>query len=119
MVRGSNRGRGLGFPTLDIAIPGERLLPKDGIYAMRVALAGREYAAAASLGVRPRFRDGPKVLEAHMLDFAGDADGGTATACFIGWLRDQRHFATPEELTAQIARDVEATRAALAGSHRA
>ncbi len=114
VVHGSSRGRGLGFPTLNIATPPERLLPKDGIYAVRVALDGREYAAAASLGVRPTFGGGPKVLEAHLLDFAADAYGRRATAAFIRWLRDERHFGSPGELTAQIARDVEATRAALA-----
>ncbi len=114
VVHGSSRGRGLGFPTLNIATPPERLLPKDGIYAMRVMLDGREYAAAASLGVRPTFGGGPKVLEAHLLDFGADAYGRRATAAFIRWLRDERHFGSPGELTAQIARDVEATRAALA-----
>ncbi|MFN2519665.1 MAG: riboflavin biosynthesis protein RibF [Candidatus Limnocylindria bacterium] len=116
VVHGNRRGRGLGFPTLNIATPPERLLPKDGIYAMRVALDGHDYAAAASLGVRPTFGGGPKVLEAHLLDFAGDAYGRRATASFIRWLRDERHFGSPEELAAQISRDVDATRAALGSS---
>ncbi|MDP9264595.1 MAG: bifunctional riboflavin kinase/FAD synthetase [Chloroflexota bacterium] len=113
VVHGSSRGRGLGYPTINIATPPERLLPKDGIYAMRVGLDGREYAAAASLGVRPTFGGGPKVLEAHLLDFQADAYGRRAMAAFVRRLRDERHFGTPEELTAQIAKDVEATREAL------
>lgn len=113
VVHGSSRGRGLGYPTMNIATPPERLLPKDGIYAVRVQLDGRDYAAAASLGVRPTFGGGPKVLEAHLLDFDADAYGRQASAAFIRRLRDERHFGTPEELTAQIAKDVEATREAL------
>lgn len=114
VVHGAKRGRALGFPTINLAVPPERLLPRDGIYAMTVRVRDEEVAAAASLGVRPTFGSaGDRTLEAYLLDWEGDAYGETIEAAFIKRLRDELRFASAEELTEQIARDVEATRAAL------
>jgi riboflavin kinase/FMN adenylyltransferase len=113
VVHGAKRGRALGFPTINLAVPPERLLPRDGIYAMRVRVRDEEVAAAASLGVRPTFDSGDRTLEAYLLDWEGDVYGDTIEAAFVKRLRDELRFASAEELTDQIARDVEATRAAL------
>jgi riboflavin kinase/FMN adenylyltransferase len=69
--------------------------------------------AAASLGVRPTFGGGDRVLEAFLLDWQGDAYGDTIGAAFVKRLRDELRFASAAELSEQIARDVEATREAL------
>lgn len=113
VVHGAKRGRALGFPTINLAVPPERLLPRDGIYAMTVRVRDEEVAAAASLGVRPTFGGGDRTLEAYLLDWEGDAYGAKIEAAFVKRLRDELRFANAEELTEQIARDVEATRAAL------
>lgn len=116
VVRGDHRGAALGWPTLNLATPPERLLPRDGIYAAWVEVAGARRAAAASLGVRPTFGAGlERRLEAHLLDFSDELYGERATVTFVRRLRDELRFETPAALSAQIARDVAAARAALAG----
>lgn len=113
VVHGEKRGRELGFPTINLAIPPQRLLPRDGIYAMTVRVRDEQVAAAASLGVRPTFGSGDRTLEAYLLDWKGDVYGDTIEAAFVKRLRDELRFASALELTDQIARDVEATRTAL------
>ena len=114
VVHGAGRGRGLGYPTINIATPSDRQLPSDGIYAMRIAVEGELLAAAANLGVRPTFETaGARLLEAHLIDVDRDLYGRLVEARFVTRLRDERRFATPDELAGQIARDVEAARAAL------
>jgi len=115
VVHGAKRGRALGFPTINLAVPRGRLLPRDGIYAMRVRVRDEDIGAAASLGVRPTFGGGDRTLEAFLLDWEGDVYGDKIEAAFIKRLRDELRFASAAELSEQIARDVEATRAALRG----
>jgi riboflavin kinase/FMN adenylyltransferase len=113
VVHGAKRGRELGFPTINLAVPPERLLPRDGIYAMSVRVRDQEVAAAASLGVRPTFGGGDRTLEAFLLDWDGDVYGDNIEAAFVKHLRDELRFASASELSEQIARDVEETRRAL------
>ena len=113
VVHGAKRGRALGFPTVNLAVPAQRLLPRDGIYAMTVRVRDKDVAAAASLGVRPTFGSGDRTLEAYLLDWKGDVYGDRIEAAFIKRLRDELRFASAGELSEQIARDVEDTRAAL------
>lgn len=113
VVHGAKRGRALGFPTVNLAIPRERLLPRDGIYAMWVRVRDQDVAAAASLGVRPTFGGGDRTLEAFLLDWSGELYGDTLEARFVKRLRDELRFASAQELSTQIERDVEETRRAL------
>src|SRR5439155_4973747 len=113
VVHGAKRGRALGFPTINLALPRERLLPRDGIYAMWAEMGEGRFKAAASLGVRPTFGGGERVLEAYLLDFSGELYGEEVEVSFIKRLRDEMAFASPAELSTQIARDVEETKRAL------
>jgi riboflavin kinase/FMN adenylyltransferase len=113
VVHGARRGRALGFPTINLAVAPERLLPRDGIYAMRVRVGDQQVAAAASLGVRPTFGGGDRTLEAYLLDWEGDVYGERIEAAFVERIRDELRFASAAELSAQIALDVEETRRAL------
>ena len=110
---GEQRGRGLGYPTINVGTPAEKILPSDGIYACWVEVGGSRHAAATSLGVRPTFGPGPRTLECHLLDFSGDLYGAQVRVTFVRRLRDEQRFPTPAALSAQIARDVEETRTAL------
>ncbi len=110
---GDKRGRALGFPTVNLGLPHNRLLPRDGIYAVWADVAGKRAMAAASLGIRPTFGGGDRRLEAYLLDFSGDLYGDRIRIEFVKRLRDELRFASAADLSAQIASDVEQTRAAL------
>lgn len=113
IVKGEQRGRALGFPTINVASPPDKLLPHDGIYATWVTIGDQRYRAASSLGVRPTFGGGPRKLEAYLLDFDRDVYGQDASVAFVERLRDEVKFDSAEQLATQIARDVEQTRRAL------
>lgn len=113
VVHGAKRGRALGFPTINLSVAPQRLLPRDGIYVMSLRVGDEEVGAAASIGVRPTFGGGDRTLEAYLIDWEGDVYGDTIEATFLKRLRDELRFESPEELSTQIARDVEAARAAL------
>jgi len=110
--RGDERGRELGYPTANVAVPDDILLPAPGIYA---GWYGGDQAAAISVGRRPTFKEGgaPVVLEAYLLDFSGDLYGQQARVSFVSKLRDEERYDSIDELTRQMALDVEATRTAL------
>jgi riboflavin kinase/FMN adenylyltransferase len=115
---GDARGRDLGFPTANIAVPGDIQLPADGIYAGWYERPGGEvHPAAISLGRRPTFyRDaGSSLLEAYLLDFDDDLYDQPARVRFVARLRGEEQFDSVEALVSQMSRDVEAARRALAG----
>jgi riboflavin kinase / FMN adenylyltransferase len=110
---GAGRGKGLGFPTLNLPLaPGQDV--HHGIYAMRVDHDGRRYHAAGYVGARPTFGEGEPVLEAYLLDFAGDLYGQEVEAEFIAFLRPDETFATPEALAEKMREDCDRARAVLA-----
>ncbi len=113
IVHGDKRGRALGFPTINVSTPPGRLLPRDGIYATWVTIDEQRRPAATSLGIRPTFGHGERVLESYILDFSGDVYGQEAVTTFVERIRDELRFDTAEELVARIAEDVQATWRAL------
>jgi len=116
---GDARGREWGFPTANVAVPDDILLPADGIYAgWYVRPAGTVHQAAISLGRRPTIYDDQpfSLLEAHLLDFDGDLYGERAAVRFVATLRGEERFDTIDQLVAQIGRDVDDVRVALGGS---
>lgn len=111
--RGDRRGRELGYPTANVAVPADILLPSPGIYAgWYVHPDGSRHAAAISVGRRPMFHDAgsPVVLEAYLLDFSGDLYGQQGAVGFVSHLRDEARFESVDALVEQMGRDVEATR---------
>jgi riboflavin kinase/FMN adenylyltransferase len=119
VVRGAGRGRALGVPTANLDPEGE-LLPRAGIYAARARLLGGAALvrpAAVSVGTNPTFTpdSAPLTVEAHLLDFDGDLYGARLRLEIEAHLRDERRFATADELVAQIRRDIARTRELLAG----
>lgn len=95
-------GRELGFPTANLQVPPRKLLPKVGVYAVRVHAKGRWYRGAANIGLR----EGHKHLEVHILDFSGELYGEELRVHFLRWVREERRFPDRAALRAQIARDV-------------
>ncbi len=114
VVEGDRRGAAIGFPTANLDVPANLLLPGRGVYAAWADTAGGAWPAVVNVGVRPTFGGATEVAEAHLLDFDGDLYGTTLRLRFVARLRDERRFAGVDELSAQIARDVEAGRRALA-----
>jgi riboflavin kinase/FMN adenylyltransferase len=116
VAHGDQRGRQLGYPTANVSVPGEILLPADGIYAGWLQRAdGTVLPAALSLGRRPTFYEEAhaSLLEAHVLDFSGDLYDEHVRVRFVRRLRGEVRFDAVDALVAQIAQDVEDTRAAL------
>src|SRR5207248_6876609 len=108
VVAGDARGGTLGFPTANLRADPAVLVPAFGIYAGAVG----ETRAAVSIGVNPHYGGAERRIEAYLLDFAGDLYGRRLVVELWERLRDERAFASEEELVGQIARDVASTRAA-------
>jgi riboflavin kinase/FMN adenylyltransferase len=108
VVLGYQRGGTLGFPTANLDVPPNLLVPAYGIYA-GAALGHR---AAISIGVNPHYGGHERRIEPHLLDFDGDLYGKRLVVELWQRLRDERAFESEEELVAQIAEDVEQARAA-------
>ncbi|HEU4451267.1 MAG TPA: riboflavin biosynthesis protein RibF [Gaiellaceae bacterium] len=108
VVAGDQRGGTLGFPTANLLLDPHALVPAFGIYAGE-ALGHR---AATSVGVNPHYGGSERRVEAFLLDFEGDLYGRRLRLELWERLREERAFASEAELVAQIARDVEAARAA-------
>ena len=113
VVEGDRRGRELGFPTANVAVPEETCLPAAGIYAGTFTGAdGVTRPAAISLGHRPTFYTDQAylLLEAYLLDFSGDLYGQAASVGFVERIRAEQRFDSVEALVAAMQRDVEAAR---------
>jgi riboflavin kinase / FMN adenylyltransferase len=108
VVLGDQRGGTLGYPTANLALPPDMVVPAYGIYA-GAALGHR---AAVSIGVNPHYGGDERRIEPHLLDFEGDLYGRRLVVELWLRLRDEQAFASEAELVAQIARDIEATRSA-------
>ena len=113
VISGERRGRDLGFPTANLALPGELLVPGDGIYATWAVIDGERHPSATSIGVRPTFGLSERLVEVHVLDFKGDLYGKEIGVEFVDKIRDQQKFPGVKELIAQMDRDVAQSRLAL------
>jgi len=117
VVTGDGRGRELGYPTANLRLYEDRVVPADGIYAV-LARLGDEPAlrkAAMSIGVRPTFDGALRTLEVHLLDWSGDLVGRPLEVEFVDWLRPELRFENAKALIAAMDRDVAETRRKLAG----
>ncbi|MDQ7851156.1 MAG: riboflavin biosynthesis protein RibF, partial [Armatimonadota bacterium] len=92
VVRGGGRGRALGFPTANLAVHPDKVLPGRGIYAARTRVGKQVVPAAVSVGTRPTFGEGDLVVEAFLLDFDGDLYGREVELLFERRLRDEAAF---------------------------
>lgn len=117
VAHGDQRGGAeLGFPTANVSVAGERLLPADGIYAGWYQRPdGTVHPTAISLGRRPTFYEtaDASLLEAHLLDFEGDLYDEEAKVRFVAWLRGEARFESVDELIAQMGRDCDQARSIL------
>ncbi|WP_406678425.1 bifunctional riboflavin kinase/FAD synthetase [Moorella sp. ACPs] len=114
VVGGDRRGRELGFPTANLAVPPEVKLPAWGVYACLARFQDQVRQAVVNIGRRPTFgTDLPATIEAHLLDFEGDLYGRELELELRAYLRPERQFAAPRELVAQMQEDCARARAFL------
>ncbi len=112
VVRGDRMGQRLGWPTINIASE-NRQLPADGVYACRIFLPSfpATFDGVTNIGTRPTvYENYQRVVESHVLDFKADVYGKRVEVRFWKRLREERIFPTVMDLSAQIGRDVDATR---------
>ncbi|MBK6661580.1 MAG: riboflavin biosynthesis protein RibF [Thermoflexaceae bacterium] len=113
VVHGFERGRTIGFPTANISVAADRALPALGVYATRATAGGRTWMAATNIGTRPTFDAGHISIETHLIDFEGDVYGERMAIDVVHRIRAERAFSGPDELVAQIKKDVESAREVL------
>jgi len=117
VVPGDGRGASIGFPTANLAgIPARKLLPPDGVYAVRVEWRGGRADGMMNQGGRPTFQQAERTLEVHLLDRECDLYGEWLKVQWVARLRDVQRFTSVAALRAQLVRDRSSARAALAAS---
>jgi riboflavin kinase/FMN adenylyltransferase len=121
VVRGDGRGGPeLGFPTANLAVADDIVLPADAVYAGYYTRPdGTVHRAAIGVGRRPTFYEpgtAPVLVEAYLLDFDGDLYGEEARVSFAHRLREERRFDSVQDLVTQMKADVEATERVLAAA---
>jgi riboflavin kinase / FMN adenylyltransferase len=117
---GAHLGRQIGFPTANVAPPVGLVALPDGIYASVAVVPDRDTAhpAMTYIGTRPALNTGQRLIETHLFDFDGDLYGASLVTEFVRHLRPDANFASVEDLVAQLRRDEEMARAALADMMR-
>lgn len=114
VVRGAARGRTIGFPTANLEIQGDKLLPPDGVYAVDVETPAGRFGGMMNQGHRPTFDDGRRLLEVHLFAFEGDLYDRPIRVGWVAPLRAIRRFDGVAALREQLERDGIAARRALA-----
>jgi riboflavin kinase/FMN adenylyltransferase len=119
---GAQRGRLLGFPTANLIPETHKLLPADGVYAVRVSIndtisdaasSSPVYNGVVNIGIRPTFDEKERIVEVHLLDIQPDLYDKRITIDFIARLRNEQRFANIDALKTQIAADVQQARQVL------
>ena len=111
IVGGTGTGRKFTFPTLNLR-PEQELLPATGVYITRTVLDGEKNSrrSVTNIGMRPTFNSSALTVETHLLDFSGEVNAMDMELRFWKRLRPEKKFSGPEELRAQIARDIHSAR---------
>lgn len=107
VMRGSQRGKDLGFPTVNLTIP---LTVPEGIYIAETVVDGTVYPSAVFVGAAITFEDHERKLESYILDFDGNLYGKKVTVRLYEKIRDNRKFNSGAELASRIIKDVAAVR---------
>lgn len=113
VIAGAGRGTDLGWPTANLRLPEGRVTPPDGVYAARVLWKGRRLDSVVYIGTRPTFGAGERLLEVSILDERLELYGEAIRVELLGFVREDRVFASAEALTRQIEVDVDAARTLL------
>ncbi len=102
---GEGRGRSLGYPTMNLSVTDDKLLPPIGVYAARIEIDAVLYGAMAYIGTKPTFGQHPLGVEIHVFDYPGDRPTEAVQTWFTHWVRPDQRFDSESELKKQLARD--------------
>jgi riboflavin kinase/FMN adenylyltransferase len=106
VIHGKKRGRTIGYPTANIAVWDQQVIPANGVYAGWATINGERYMAMTNVGVSPTFMNETVTVEAYLLDFNREIYGETVTISFEKHLRQEAKFSGVDALIAQIGEDV-------------
>jgi riboflavin kinase/FMN adenylyltransferase len=112
VVHGENRGSKLGFPTANLNISPERLIPGNGVYVTRAWMTESDHQSVTNIGIRPTFENplpAPRV-EPHILDLDRDLYDSEITLEFLDFIRPEKKFADVKKLISQIKKDIKKAR---------
>jgi len=106
VIHGDQRGRTLGYPTANLQIDEDQILPKNGVYAVESIIQGQQYGGMMNIGFRPTFkRDSEKTIEVHFFDYQGNLYDMDMVINIRAKLRSEKKFNGPEEFMLQLAKD--------------
>ena len=106
VVKGDHLGHQIGFPTANIkVVDSHKLVPANGVYAVRALIHDKEYKGMLNIGVRPTVDGTEKTIEVHIIGFDEDIYGEELTVLFDDWIRDEQKFDSLDELKTQLEKD--------------
>lgn len=105
VIHGDKRGRTIGFPTANLEIPRDKLLPAFGVYACWVTIGGKRHPGVVNIGQRPTFNPPKLMIEAHVFDWSGDIYGETISVSLVSRIRSEQAFPSIDALVYQIKAD--------------
>ncbi|MDI6785836.1 MAG: bifunctional riboflavin kinase/FAD synthetase [bacterium] len=105
VIKGSNRGKEIGYPTANIYLEKELTIPKEGVYATYIKYKNQYFKSVANIGIRPTFRENVLTLETHIFDFSKNIYQENISVYFIRRIRSEEVFSNKEELVEQIRKD--------------
>lgn len=115
VVSGYHVGTKIGYPTANIQVDSDKLVPDNGVYAVRVDVDGQKYGGMLNIGMRPTLNNGTdKSIEVHILDFEGDLYGKSICVEFIKFIRKEQRFESIDILRTQLKEDENVCRKLLA-----
>ncbi|MGB9779345.1 bifunctional riboflavin kinase/FAD synthetase [Caldanaerobacter sp.] len=107
VIKGMGIGKMLGFPTANIEIPGEMVLPKKGVYVTIVKIRGKDFISVTNVGFKPTFGEKNLTIETHIIDFQEQLYEENIEIEFVKRIRDEIKFKSSDELKEQVFRDIE------------
>lgn len=110
VVNGFKVGRRIGYPTANIDVTPDKLIPCDGVYAVKVNLEGQTFGGMLNIGWRPTFSGNQHTIEVNLFDFDENIYSEHVTIHFVDFLRPEQKFDSPEALTQQLAIDEQKAR---------
>ena len=107
MIKGEGRGKKIGYPTANIQVSPDLIVPQNGVYVTRTKYQNMTYQSVTNIGHNPTFKDGKQLhIETNIFDFDTDIYGEKLEIEFLKKLRDERKFPTVNDLINQIREDV-------------